>query len=164
MAHEPAPHAQSQTPRGRRPRPFARYVAIALIVLFMPFLVLGTAIAATGTVTVKVRESAPGGTHLYLPVPALLFDAAVFVAPALVPEEALAEARAEIAPYRAGLESLAAELEKMPPGVLVEVQDNGEEVRITKGWRSFQIDVVSDDAEVHVTVPARLLGRALDVL
>jgi len=86
------------------------------------------------------------------------------VAPALAAEEALAEARAEIAPYRAGLESLAAELEKMPPGVLVEVQDNGEEVRITKGWRSFQIDVVSDDAEVHVTVPARLLGRALDVL
>lgn len=52
----------------------------------------------------------------------------------------------------------------MPAGVLVDVKGPGEHVRVTKTWRSFQIDVESADTDVHVAVPARLLSRALDVL
>ena len=151
-----------------RPRPktgrFTRFVAITLIVLLVPFFALGTAIAATGTVTVRVHERGPGGTRLYVPVPALLIDAAVALAPVVIPDEELAEMRREIAPYREGLEILAAELEDMPSGLLADIYSDGEHVRITKSWRSFHVEVDSDDAESRVAIPARLLSRALGVL
>ena len=151
----------------RQPRPksrFTRFVAISLIVLVTPIFALGATVAATGTVTVQVHERGPDGVRLYIPLPALLIDAAVALAPLVIPEQELAAARREIAPYRDGLEALAAELEGMPSGVLADVRSGGERVRITKTWRSFEIDVESDDADVHVAVPARLLSRALDVL
>ncbi len=151
----------------RQPKPksrLTRFVAISLIVCLTPIFALGATVAATGTVTVQVHERGPDGVRLYIPVPALLIDAAVALAPLVIPADELAEARREIAPYRDGLEALAAELEGMPSGVLADVRSGGERVRITKTWRSFEIDVESDDADVHVAVPARLLSRALDVL
>jgi hypothetical protein len=148
----------------RRRRPFTRYVAFALIVLMTPIFALATAVAVTGTVTVSVHEKGPDGTRIYVPVPALLLDAAVALAPMVIPDEDLAEARREIAPYRDSLAALAAELEDMPAGVLVEVESRDEHVLITKTWRSFEISVESADTDVQVSVPARLLSRVLDVL
>jgi len=139
----------------------SRYLTIALILLVTPIFVFGAALAVTGFVTVEVYEE--GGTNLYIPVPALLFDVAIFVAPMVMPDEALADARREIAPYREALATLAEELEDCPSGVLVDYRGNDERVQISKGWRSFKVDVDSDDTEVHVKVPARLMSRALDV-
>ncbi len=147
-----------------RPRPFIRFVAITLVVLLTPVFTLAATVAATGTVTVRVHERGPDGVRLTLPLPALLFDVALGLAPLVIPEDELAEMRREIAPHREGLEALAAELEKMPAGVLADIHSDGEHVRITKTWRAFEIDVESDDADVHVAVPARFLSRALDVL
>ncbi len=154
----------NRRPEMPRRRPFMRYVAIALIVLMMPIFVLATAVAVTGTVTVSVQERGPDGIRIYVPVPALLLDAAIALAPMLIPEEELAEARRELAPYRDGLEALADALEKMPAGVLVEVESDDEHVLITKTWRSFEIIIENDDADVRVTVPARLVSRMLDIL
>ena len=148
----------------RRRSPFLRYVAIALIVLMTPIFALATAVAATGTVTVSVHERGPDGTRVYVPVPALLLDVAVALAPMVIPDDALADARREIAPFRDGLMEMANQLENMPSGVLVEVESPDEYVRITKTWRSFEIEVDSEDTDVHVTVPARLLSRTLDLL
>ncbi|HEX9735768.1 MAG TPA: hypothetical protein VGG06_27730 [Thermoanaerobaculia bacterium] len=139
----------------------SRYLTIALILLVTPIFVFGAALAVTGFVTVEVYEE--DGTNLYIPVPALLFDVAIFVAPMVMPDEALADARREIAPYREALVTLAEELEDCPSGVLVDYRGNDERVQISKGWRSFKVDVDSDDTEVHVKVPARLMSRALDV-
>jgi hypothetical protein len=139
----------------------SRYLTIALILLVTPIFVFGAALAVTGFVTVEVYEE--DGTNLYIPVPALLFDVAIFVAPMVMPDEALADARREIAPYRDALVTLAEELEDCPSGVLVDYRGNDERVQISKGWRSFKVDVDSDDTEVHVKVPARLMSRALDV-
>lgn len=151
-----------QSPRPRKSR-FKRFVAIALLLLFTPIFVFGATVAATGTVTVSVQEK--GGTDLWIPVPALLFDLAVFAVPHIVPEDELADARREIAPYLDTLTALAHEIESIPAGaVLVEVQDGNEHVRITKEWRSFEILVDSDDADVRVSVPARLLSRGLDIM
>ena len=150
----------TQPPR----RPFTRYVAIVLLIFLMPVFAFATAVAATGTITVSVHERGADGVNLYLPVPALLLDLAVFVAPRLMPDDALAEARAEIAPFRQGLEAIAVELENCPNGVLVEVQTPTEHVRIAKTSRSFEIEVDSDDADVRVSVPVRLASRLLDVL
>ena len=153
-----------QQSTARRRRPFTRYVAIALLVLLMPVFAFATVMAATGTVTVSVHERTEDGVSLYIPVPALLLDLAVFAAPRLMPEEALAAARAEIAPFRSGLEAFAEELEKCPQGVLVEVQTPTEHVRVAKTWRSFEVEVDSEDADIRVSLPARLASRVLDVL
>ena len=104
------------------------------------------------------------GVSVYVPVPALLIDLAVFAAPRLMPADALAEVRAEIEPFRAGLEALAKEIEDCPSGVLVDVQTPDEHIRVTKSWRSFEVEVDSEDTDVRVSVPARLASRVLDVL
>ncbi len=158
------PVAPATRPPSRRQKPFTRYVAFALLIFLMPIFAFGAAVAATGTVTVRVHERGADGVNLFIPVPALLLDLAVFAAPRLMPEQALAEARAEIAPFRAGLEALAEELEDCPSGVLVEVQTPTEHIRVSKDWRSFEVEVDSDDADVRVSVPARLASRILDVL
>ena len=145
-------------------RSWTRYVAIALLVVLMPVFAFATAVAATGTVTLSVHDRGEDGVRLYLPVPALLVDLAVFAAPRLVPEEALAEARREIEPFRDGLEALAEEIESCPQGVLVDVRTADEHIRVVKGWRSFEVTVDSEDLDLEVSVPARLAGRMLDVL
>ncbi len=147
-----------------RHRPFTRYIAFAALVFLMPIFAFGAAVAATGTVSVSVHERGPDGVKLYIPVPALLLDLALFAAPRLIPEDALAEARHEIAPFREGLAVLAEEIEKCPAGVLVDVQTPDEHIRVTKGWRSFEVTIDSDDTDVRVSVPARLAGRVLDLL
>ncbi len=160
------PQTASHSSRDQRPKhsSFTRYVAVAALVLLMPVFAFATAVAATGTITVDVNERGADGARIYLPVPALLIDLAVFLAPRLMPVDALDEIRAEIAPFRDGLEVLAEEIESCPAGVLVEVESPTEHIRITKSWRSFEIEVGSDDADVRVTVPARLMSRVLDVL
>lgn len=145
-------------------RPLARYLAIALILLISPIFAIAATVAATGTVTVEIDDRSADGVNLYIPVPALLFDLAVFAAPMVMPDDALAEARREIAPFREGIEALADEIATMPSGVLVDVVSDGEHVRITKTWRNFDIEVHSDDTDISVSVPSRLLSRALDVL
>jgi hypothetical protein len=148
----------------RKPRrPFVRYVAVALLILFTPIFVLGATVAATGTIMVEVHEH-QDGVNLFVPVPALLVDLAVMAAPHIIPPEELADMRREIAPWRDTIESIAEQLEDCPDTVLVEVKSRDENVRITKKNRSFYIAVDSLDANVNVTIPARLLSRALDVL
>ena len=162
--HPSAPDPRAARPMPRRPSPLTRFLVIVLILLVTPIFVLGATVAATGTVTVSVRESGPNGANLFIPVPALLFDVAVATLPMLIPEHERGEARRAIAPYRPTLEAIADELEDCPPGVLVEIQQDGEEIRIRKTRRSYQIEVDGDDADVRIGVPARLLGRALDVI
>jgi hypothetical protein len=149
--------------RERRRRPIGRYLGIAAIILMMPIVVLAATIAATGTISVRVRETGPDGVNLWIPVPALLVDVAVFVAPLVIPREELAEAREHIEPWLPALQAMADELERCPEAELVSVHSNGEHVRIYKSWRSFHVDVNSHDADVEVKVPARLVSRTLDI-
>jgi hypothetical protein len=152
----------SETPHAAPKNRLMRFLAIATALLLLPIFVLGATVAATGTVSVSVQEH--GGHSFYIPMPALLVDLAVLAAPAVIPEDELAEMRREIAPYRDHLETLAEELESMPSGLLVEVETPTEHVRITKEWRSFRVEVESEDADITVSVPARLLSRSLDVI
>ena len=150
--------------QNRHRRPYLRWTAIALVCLMSPFFALAAAVAVTGTVTVEVDEKSADGTHLYIPVPALAFDLALLAAPWIIPDDALAEVRREIGPYRQGLQEMAEGLESMPSGVLVEVHSDGEHVRITKQGRNFHIRVQSEDSDVSIAVPARLLSSSLKVI
>ncbi|MEM1202839.1 MAG: hypothetical protein AAGN66_06375 [Acidobacteriota bacterium] len=158
-SHHPAHGAQPP----RRTRPFVRLVAFALLALFMPIFVFGATVAATGTVMVQVHERGPDGVHLLVPVPALLFDVAAFAVPRMLPQDALAEVRRELEPIRPALDAMAQELLECPPGVLVEVRDGAERVHVIKERRTYRIEVHSDDADIEVSVPARLLGKSLDI-
>ena len=159
-SHPTQPNARP----ARRRSLFTRFVAIALLCLFTPIFVFGATVAATGTVTVRVQDSGPDGVNLWIPVPAILLDVALFAAPSLIPMDELDEVRREAAPFLPGLRSLAHDLESIPAGsVLVQVQDRGETVMITKEWRSFEIKVDTHDTKVEVSVPARLLSRSLSI-
>ncbi|MCG8462454.1 MAG: hypothetical protein MI919_39725 [Holophagales bacterium] len=162
--HHPGRNHHGRTRgRARRSR-LGRFLAFALLLLFMPIFVFGATVAATGTVTVQVAEHGPGGVNLWIPVPALLVDVAVMAVPMVIPDDALADARREIAPYRHQIRALAEALEQVPAGsVLVDVRDGSEHVRIAKDWRNFEITVESPDTDVKVSVPTRLLSRALDI-
>ncbi|RMH16073.1 MAG: hypothetical protein D6696_19080 [Acidobacteria bacterium] len=152
------------TPRPPRPaRRWLRFLAIVTLIALLPFVVVGTTIAATGTVTVQVHERTEG-VHLWLPVPALLFDVAAFVAPRLIPEQELASVHAELEPWRPALVEAVRALEDCPSGLLVEVVTASEHVRVSKDGRSFRVSVESPDVDVKVAVPARIARRALQAL
>jgi hypothetical protein len=147
----------------RQPR-FRRFIAFALICLFLPFFAFGATVAATGTISVSVRQNDPDGTNLWIPLPAFLVDLGLMVAPALLPPEALEQARAQVKPVLPALLTIADELEEMPSGVVIEVWDHGEHMLVTKTWRSFEIEVINADENVRISVPARLFGSALRIL
>lgn len=146
----------------RRSR-LSRYLTIAFILFITPIFVFGATVALTGFVTVEVHQKSEG-VDLYIPFPAILLDLAIMVAPMVIPDDAMDDARREIAPYQEAIEGFAEELEGIPSGVLVEFESENEHVLVTKSWRSFQVNVESEEADVNVKVPARLMSRALDVL
>lgn len=148
----------------RRPRKrLNRVVAFLLICAFTPIFVFGATVAATGTITVRVQEHSEDGVNLWIPVPAILADATLFLLPRLLPEEELAEARSEIAPMLPALRDLADEIDRLPNAVFVEVDSPTEKVRVGKSWGNLYVDVRSEDADVHVEMPARLIGSAFSL-
>lgn len=155
-------HRSARTSRKRR-SPLMRFLVIALILLMTPIFALGATVAATGVATVKISEAGPDGVNLWIPVPALLFDVAVAAAPRFMPEHELEDARREVEPYLPMLRDLADAIEDMPSATFVEVESGGERVRVAKEGRNFEIHVDSRDADIRVTVPARLFGRSLDI-
>ncbi len=141
-----------------------RLFLIAVVLMVLPFFVLAATIAVTGTVTVKVAEHGPDGMNLYIPVPALLIDAATWAVPKMIPDHELRQAREELGPYLPALEEVAREIKSCPDGVLVKVEGGEEDLRVIKDGRSFRLEIDSGDADIQVTMPARLVTRAFDVL
>lgn len=150
----------SPAPRKNRLR---RFLAFALLCALTPIFVFGATVAATGTVQIRVHEHGPDGVNLWIPVPAIFFDVALFAAPRMIQADGLSEARAAVEPYLPALRSLASELEAMPNAVLVEVESPDEHVQIVKSFGSFHIEVHDQDTDVSVIVPARLIGSALGI-
>lgn len=149
-------------PAARRRWP--RIMLIALLVALMPFVLVATTIAATGTVTVRIHERSTHGMHLVVPVPALLVDLAALLVPRFIPDDALDDLRREAAPYRKGLASMVEAIEDCPSGTLVRVQTAGERVLVSKVRSRFRVAVDLQDLEVRVSAPARLARRALQMV
>lgn len=153
MAHQPP-----------KPRRFLRFVIFASLILMMPVFVLAASFVAAGTVTVAVEDSGPDGVDLFVPVPAILLDIAALVVPRVIPEAELAQIHAELEPWHGALKEAVQALEDCPDGVLVEVKNKQEHVLVTKRARRFQVNVDSQDVDVRVSMPDRVLRRALQVL
>jgi hypothetical protein len=130
------------------------------VILGVPIALLAT-VASLGVVVVDVREGGPDGHRVVVPVPLVLAQAAVAVAPAFAPADHLRipdnEALKHIGVAREVLDALAA----APDGELVRVEERDELVVVTKEGRSLKIRVSGDRENVSVNVPLHLALQAL---
>lgn len=132
--------------------------ACGILILGSGFL-LAASVVHTGLVTVKVHESGPHGTHLYLPVPAILVHAGMSVLPALMEDDVWEDVRADLGEWApVAVEALRA-VEDAPDAVLVEVENARESVRIEKQGRTLEIHVRDGKDTFEISLPASLLGR-----
>jgi len=114
-------------------------------------------VASLGIVVVDVREGGPAGTHIVVPVPLVLAQAAL----AFVPEEKvrvkLERAEKFLPLAREVLDAIA----QGPDGELVRVEEPGEEVVITKDGDTLHVRVQDKDDDVTVNVPLQLAMAAV---
>jgi hypothetical protein len=97
---------------------------------------------------------------LFIPIPMQLADAGLMVARATMPNQAREEMRREVAPLLPMIETMTAQLADIPNGsVLVSVETGDETVRVQKRLGRFTVDVDAEDADVHVSIPARSVNR-----
>jgi hypothetical protein len=118
---------------------------------------LAAGVASLGIVVVDVREGGPAGTHIVVPVPLVLAQAAL----AFVPEEKvrvkLERAEKFLPLAREVLDAIA----QGPDGELVRVEEPGEEVVITKDGDTLHVRVQDKDDDVTVNVPLQLAMAAV---
>jgi len=132
--------------------------SFGLLLLGSGFL-LAASIVQTGLVTVKVHESGPDGTHLYLPVPAILVHAGLTVLPALIEDDVWEDVRCDLGEWAPVAAEALRSVEDAPDAVLVEVENERESVRIEKVGRSLEIRVRDGKDSFEISLPASLLGR-----
>jgi hypothetical protein len=122
---------------------------------------VATSVATDGLVVIRVHEKGPDGVHFTAPIPASLVGLGASFAHRAAAED-LDEARRQLEPYRDTLHQALAGLEDAGDVTLVTVEDGTDHVQIAKRGRNLVIDVDSDDAEVHVTVPLPLVRQVVE--
>jgi hypothetical protein len=142
-----------------------------VLVLGTGIMVAGTAVTS-GLMTVSVQEGGPDGLDLYVPLPAGVVEGALAVAPIALrfaddhgADGELAELRAELVDVLPIAVALLDGIARMPDAVLVEVEDGGEYVRVSKAGSRLEIQVIDGDDRVTVGVPVSVLrsvGRFLE--
>jgi hypothetical protein len=131
------------------------------VILGVPLALLAT-VASLGVMVVDVREGGPNGHRIVVPVPLVLAQAALAVAPLAAPPQALKlrdpEALKHMGLAREVIEALAAG----PDGELVRVEDERERVSVEKRGGSLRVRVENGDREaVSVNVPLHLALNAI---
>jgi hypothetical protein len=129
------------------------------VILGIPVAMLAT-VASLGVVVVDVREGGPNGHRIMVPVPLVVAQAALAIAPIAAPPDKLqlpAEAAEHMGLAREVVEALA----KAPDGEYVRVEERGQQVLITKEGRSFKVHVSGERENVTVNVPVQLALSAL---
>ena len=143
-----------------RPAKVLTIVAIALLALPVgATLLLAGSLVTHGVVTVKVNETKPGGTHVYVPVPAGLLYLGIDLLPLLDRDGDLRKARREMGPWAPAAAAALESFEDCPDAVLIDIQDHGDTVRIVKEGRSIEIQVHDRDGDVNISLPAHLFSR-----
>jgi hypothetical protein len=120
-------------------------------------LVGGAALSSEGFMQVQVHEKHAGGTNLNLFLPAALVPTTL----RFVPKRHLAEAAENLRPYLPIVNTAIPAVEECPDGLMVEVVDSQDHVRITKRGGSLEVDVSDTDEVVHVSVPLRAAQSAI---
>jgi hypothetical protein len=130
------------------------------VILGIPIALLAT-LASLGVMVVDVREGGPDGHRIVVPVPLVLAQAALAVAPTFTPMDDLRipdrEALRHMGVAREVLQALA----EGPDGELVRVEERDELVVVTKQGHSLHVRVRNDRENVSVNVPLHLALQAL---
>jgi hypothetical protein len=143
-----------------RPAKALTIVAIALLALPVgATFLLAASVVTSGLVTVKVNETKPGGTNLYLPVPAGLLYLGMDLLPLLDHNHEMTKARRQMGAWAPVAAAALQSLEDCPDAVLVDVQDRAETVKIIKVGRTIEIHVHGEDGNVNISLPAHLFSR-----
>lgn len=140
--------------------PILRVFAGLAVCGLLLFTLAGAAFISAGTVYVSVHQKNADGINLSLPVPVNL----AHIALSLIPDEELADVRAELDPWMPVINIVMSELADCPDGVLVQVEDGDETVSIVKRGRKLVIDIDTRDESVHVSIPIRGVARLIDRL
>lgn len=139
-------------------------IAVAMVVMFVGSgLLIAGSIVTTGLVSVKINESRPDGTTLYLPVPAALVYLGMDLLP-LLDDGELDDMRAELGEWRPFVAATLQGLEDCPDAVLVDVREGNETVRIVKNGRDIEIRVHGAEGDFEISLPARLFSRMARVV
>jgi hypothetical protein len=130
------------------------------VLLGVPIALLAT-VASLGVVVVDVREGGPDGNRIVVPVPLVLAQAALAIAPAVVAHEEKMEIPEEALEHMGLAREVIEALAAAPDGELVRVEERNELVVISKEGRSLRVRVTSDTENVSVNVPLHLALQAL---
>jgi hypothetical protein len=131
--------------------------AAAIIIVGLPLALLAsvlTACFATGVAIVDVREGGPGGHHIVVPVPLLVAQAALALAPIDANRLELAEhGGPELRKHLRAAREVVAALAEAPDGELVRVEEPDTRVLVEKRGDSLRVEVHDGDDDVEVNVP-----------
>ena len=130
-------------------------VLLVLAVLLATVVAAAAVAFSAGTVRVRVVEKKPKGARIYLLLPA----AVVPVGLRLLPERERQKMAAELGPLLPALQSASRELARCGDFTLAEVRDHGDHVSVRVSGGSLFLDVDSDEATVHLSVPLKLVAR-----
>ena len=120
----------------------------------------GAIVSSEGMITVRVREKAPKGTHVFVVAPAMLVPIGLH----FVAKENLQEAAAQVRPWLPTIRVAIEELEKCDDSTFVEVVDPADHVRVAKSGGSIVVDVDDADETVHVSAPLRAVRHTIEQL
>lgn len=110
---------------------------------------------SAGTVRIHVMEKNPKGTRIHLLLPA----AVVPVGLRMLPDSERRKMAAELGPLLPAFEAASRELARCGDFTLAEVRDHGDHVSVRVSGGSLLLDVDSDEATVHLSVPLKLVAR-----
>lgn len=148
----------NRAPRmGNAAKVFLTLTIIFAAVVVASTLAIGAVTYRAGIARISVHDKSADGVRISLGVPMILLEATL----PLMPRPDMGPASEEAARWWPVLEAACVGLEDAPEGVYVEVDDDDDHVRIAKEGSSFVIDVDSDDATIHVSVPVRSFQAVL---
>jgi hypothetical protein len=139
---------------------------VAVLTFGLVFLIaapVASGVVDPGFATVRVHEKSEG-FQLYIPVPAVLLNAGLSAAASGGAFEHIGPLPEEAVRYTGVARAMLAELIDGPDATFVEVRDGDDHVVVAKRNGRFLVQVRSPDADVDVSVPARLALRVLDVV
>ena len=117
-------------------------------------------LCSEGLVHVKVIEKQPQGVHINVIAPAMLAPIAVHLAP----QRGLAQAARQIQPYMPVIRAALDGLRDSEDVVLVDVNEPGEHVEVSKAGGSIVVDVDDAGETVHVSTPVRAISSTVEQL
>jgi hypothetical protein len=128
-------------------------------VMFAGVVYAGVATYQDGVVDVSVHEKRHGGHNVHIIVPGVLVPAALHLMPKEDLKQEMRGNSREIEEWLPVARIAARELERIPDGPLVEVDDPAkrDHVRIFKRGGALVVDVDDDQDTVHVSVPIALV-------